>query len=941
MASEPPPSRVPRAWHTQPAPAAGSHPISRRRRAIFTVLAAMAVLLGVIIAWFFYMSSYREPKFFTIAFTEYDQSLPVTHFGRRDSDALVRIFPKHEAAHDNQELQQFQEKLAHLDNVLQGDEKTLVVHLTGLARTGDRGKLYLLPGKAAPADPKSWLEMEAVLRAVKGCKKARRKLLLLDLHPSGGDPRLGTLPDDVAQSFQSLFRPRYEKDMLVLCPCSPGEVPLASEDLGHTVFGFYLEEGLRGFADGYNESEKRDGRVSVRELAAFVKARVQRWALQNRGVRQTPVLLGEGKDFDLAAYEQAKAPTAIDLPKGLSYPEPLRKAWEKRDRYLADGVTYQVAPRVIHQLGLTLVWLEQRWRARVDLAEVQSELASQLREFDKKIQEARGQLRLPGRTRSFYREAAAGRLAASPAAEAILADKLYDIPKDKKLDAAKLKQEVAKFKQAFEADLKKKLEKEKVKKLPDPAVLCGSILRAAADQGKDKVQVHFQYLNGLLREYQPAPQFLEAVYLQRLAGLELPPTEWPADTVRLLFRVIEEGEKAMGCRPREFPWVGHLLEAAEGKRRQGERLLFSGDTDNLKEANQRLEDALGIYQEANQTRKAVREAHTAQDEAVRLLPSYVPYLLARGGPGERVWVECVQKVSGAKGLDALLAAVPDKAAFPTTLGQLGRAADFLKDRLDLARKEKRVPDNLRRPIYQEDAKQLLGLAEEGGKVAAGQVFQAIRETEAILETPWPTAAERATLWKNRLELTRDRNAKSRQLDNDDNKRERLTRVPKDVFVREPRPLKERQVQTARLARSLLLLAGLPPEKLEKYQKAADAFERGDKKADADSLTRALREAWEDLVHEANTRKDLAYADRVSRVLHPFYGEGAGVPGHPERWPAARIRNHEAVTYRGWLASYYERAGEQIPPGDPKDEKEQAYLKDLKDLYQQAAQDYRP
>ena len=50
---------------------------------------------------------------------------------------------------------------------------------------------------------------------------------------------------------------------------------LASEAMGRSVFGFYLEEGLRGWADGYGEG-KRDGHVSVRELAAFVGARVDR-----------------------------------------------------------------------------------------------------------------------------------------------------------------------------------------------------------------------------------------------------------------------------------------------------------------------------------------------------------------------------------------------------------------------------------------------------------------------------------------------------------------------------------------------------------------------------------------------------------------------------------------------------------------------------------------
>src|SRR5262249_14425479 len=125
MAPELPSSRVPRAWHWQTPGQPSAHPISRRRRKIFAVLAAMALLLGMIIAWFFFMSSFQEPVFFAIACDEYDKSLPVTAFGRRDSEALFQFFPKHDSAYDNQELDQLREKLNKLDKPFQSKEKTL------------------------------------------------------------------------------------------------------------------------------------------------------------------------------------------------------------------------------------------------------------------------------------------------------------------------------------------------------------------------------------------------------------------------------------------------------------------------------------------------------------------------------------------------------------------------------------------------------------------------------------------------------------------------------------------------------------------------------------------------------------------------------------------------------------------------------------------------
>src|SRR5262249_37415337 len=316
----------------------------------------------------------------------------------------------------------------------------------------------------------------------------------------------------------------------------------------------------------------------------------------------------------------------------------------------------------------------------------------------------------------------------------------------------------------------------------------------------------------------------------------------------------------------------------------------------------------------------------------RLLPSYLPYLLAQPGGGERLWAECVQKVrEEGTGLDALLDRVPgtrppQDGPFRTTLSQLRRGADFLKESLGLANKDKLAPDNLRRPVYQEDPQKLLDLADAGGKEQLGQVFQAIREIEAILETPWPSARERETLWKARLYLTRERNTRTRALDKADNRDEARTRVPKDLIEQEPRPRKERIAQQVRLVRSLFQLGGLRPEKLAKLHKAEEAFRAGGKK-DSEALSQALRDAWVELVREAAAEKGPKLADRVSRVLHPFYQEGAGELWDADLRPAAQIRVAEARTYREWLGGYSQRASQDIT--DP----------EYKELYQQEAQEW--
>src|SRR5207245_617452 len=114
------------------------------------------------------------------------------------------------------------------------------------------------------------------------------------------DPRLGIIRNPVAERAQAILKER-EADLsfFVLCACAGGQVALVSQELGMSVFGYYLCTGLGGQADGWNPGGQQDGLVSVEELAAFVTHRVDRWAQQNRGCRQTPVLVGKAQNFDL------------------------------------------------------------------------------------------------------------------------------------------------------------------------------------------------------------------------------------------------------------------------------------------------------------------------------------------------------------------------------------------------------------------------------------------------------------------------------------------------------------------------------------------------------------------------------------------------------------------------------------------------------------------
>src|SRR5262249_35862265 len=174
----------------------------------------------------------------------------------------------------------------------------VVVHLACHA-LGKGNDVWLLPADARIDEPSTWLSLHDVLEILSACP-ARHKLLILDVMRPIADPRLGILTNDVAGKVQAVLAKQPDKHLFVLGACERGQISHEADYIHQSVFGYYLDAGLKGAADGYNPDGKRNDRVSVRELAAFVRKRVDRWTSRNRKARQTPFLMGpEGEDFDL------------------------------------------------------------------------------------------------------------------------------------------------------------------------------------------------------------------------------------------------------------------------------------------------------------------------------------------------------------------------------------------------------------------------------------------------------------------------------------------------------------------------------------------------------------------------------------------------------------------------------------------------------------------
>ena len=254
----------------------------------------------------------------------------------------------------------------------------VVVYLGGRAHCDAGGQVLLLaaPDAGKTPGPRS---LRSILQTLAACP-ARHKLLILDLFWPVADVDWCGLDCDIAGRIPAELAAVEDPHRLVLCSCSPGQVALSSEELNRTVFGYYLQEGLIGWADALDgaSTSPAQSQVTVKKLARFVQAHVDRWAQRNRNTRQTPVLYGTAADFLLV-----EATPAEHLPRAdtRSYPDWLRQAWTVRDRWWSEG-RFRLAPCVFRQLEAVLLAAERDWRDGGNEDRLRRDLQAELDRLD-------------------------------------------------------------------------------------------------------------------------------------------------------------------------------------------------------------------------------------------------------------------------------------------------------------------------------------------------------------------------------------------------------------------------------------------------------------------------------------------------------------------------------------------------------------------------------
>ena len=610
---------------------------------VVTVLLFVAVA-GVLAAMFAIPRAPVDPHIISIPVVEYkDTAVPPNPWAERDAELLCACFPAdaENTRKNAQARSPFRQKLDDVRRLAErwaadpgkpqpfDPKRPLVLHVCAHAATAG-GTLYLLPSDAAAGDPTTWVKVEDVLRAMDECPSTN-KLLILDLARPTADAFTGPLSDDAAARLEDLLA-KYKApdgaDRLpcpVLTACSRGEVSLVIPEARVSAFAFYLAEGLRGEADGYEPGRtgerRKDQRVYLSELAEFLPARVQRWALQNYGVTQTPKLHTRGVESVDFPVRLKQAPADDPAPGKLEYAGfdgPGR--WQQRDKVPPPART--AAGAELARWEAVLVRADRVYAATADPRSANDPIAAGDRLWQRAQEAARPAA--PGGYRSW--SASAPALAANPLPDpvkqllAVRTDYLQAMtqeggkPEDRDRAVAERR---AKFKEAAAGQ-------------PELAALAvwRWLLDATAPGGRDVPRRPYEAAVKAIRDALGTSDALytEAVLIQAIDRAEdnsrafRDPRAAPAKAA--LLRTEEAAAAALLAGPDGFLWARDLVDDADRDKQAEERKLFGP---NPPPANaytgvaERLADAARRFDEARKRMQAVGEARAAAGEALRVL----------------------------------------------------------------------------------------------------------------------------------------------------------------------------------------------------------------------------------------------------------------------------------------------------------------------------------
>src|SRR5256885_1789546 len=296
----------------------GAAPKPRRRSRLILAAIPLLAAVGIAAGLFFFLRPEPKPQFLSLCVAEYD-AWPVNAWAQQDGEALKQHFPDGKLAFQSQEGDGLIRELEPLAERAQKERnRGTVIHVCGLAVAG-AGGVSILPAKAVPGSPATWLPLARVLESVG--KIGGYRLLILDLRPVA-DPRLGQDGNELGKALHDQLT-AADRDgrlpFIVFAQCAPADYPFVSPELRRGVMAEFLDRGLAGHADGWNDAKTQDKQVSAQELMSYTRGHMAQWLQKHQAPAVLPVGYGSKDDFVLVTVPQSGPPAEREFePPALS-----------------------------------------------------------------------------------------------------------------------------------------------------------------------------------------------------------------------------------------------------------------------------------------------------------------------------------------------------------------------------------------------------------------------------------------------------------------------------------------------------------------------------------------------------------------------------------------------------------------------------------------------
>lgn len=762
--SDSPPTSPPRRWRGE---AEGQ--VKRSKRELIPYLLVMGIVvvsIGLVLSWFQPVS---PPVLVPLFLSRADSPLPQAE---RDRQAFLKhpmlMVRDREATVDPQPIRAL--------DVLNGRtaEDVVIIALTARARIelneDGRRSVVILPADAGNDRTSPGESLEELRRVLLGTSGAPRIVLMLDLHPESTDPRAGWGDIDLIGRVVATFLGDLSPHVLVMTSCAPGQRSLSSEILGRSIFSYYVEQGLNGWAD----VAPTDGRVTASELALYVRERVTRWAEQNRATVQTPLsLVVPSNDFVIVALPRGRptGPPFLPDPKAVpAYPQWLLDGWKVRDAWRAER-RGSIAPRIYARLESALLDTESAWRNGADPNRLRPELEQTIGRCEALFEKLTA-VSFP-RAVSLALERALGRQAAPEVAQAIrdlVAKRATLPPAEKPMDAEAAD---ARLIAEFFSGLKSATDFD----------LASAVLEASASSREPSADL-IAFLDRLLRVRQPQPLYVESLRLAEAASY-YPSSDWSPEAVRLAIDVARRGEIA-SARPGAQSIIGPLIDKSHRTRYEAETLWIASGYVPASAAEERFRQAEALIDTANSAGDDVEAVRAVVSESLVWLPALAPHL-ERFPDLVPHWMNaCRSTTSLGDALDS-----------ETTAGD-----EFVVERVAALRQSAtRLRDDLERlksPFGNDAIRRLIT---RNSKSAVH-----VRAIDDLLSTPFPAASDRAALWKVFVATALPLAEATIRLDARDNRTLRPGPVPSNSEMADL--VRRDRVRTSRMAQTSVELLGL-------------------------------------------------------------------------------------------------------------------------------------